>query len=124
MAKTVVGLMDNTGQAESVIREITGACGCDRSDIGLIARGTLPDDGTTQANRAQDRAEGAATGAGTGAASRGGRVLRRRAASDIVVGPPWPGLRRWAVATTRPPSIVRRHPAGAVQQPLSTTWAL
>jgi len=36
MAKTVVGLMDNIDEAQSVVRELVGS-GIDRGDIGFIA---------------------------------------------------------------------------------------
>ena len=39
MAKTVVGLMDTPREAESVVRDLAGECGCNRNDIGLMARG-------------------------------------------------------------------------------------
>ena len=40
MAKTVVGLMESAAEAQRVVEDLTASCGCDRSDIGLMARGS------------------------------------------------------------------------------------
>src|SRR3982751_6408840 len=37
MAKTVVALMETPQEAENVVRDLTSTCGCQRSDIGLVA---------------------------------------------------------------------------------------
>jgi uncharacterized protein (TIGR02271 family) len=59
MAKTVVGLMESPNEAQRVVHDLTSTCGCDRSDIGLMARG----EGTHDAG---DAVEGAKRGAVTG----------------------------------------------------------
>jgi uncharacterized protein (TIGR02271 family) len=74
MAKTVVGLMEDTREAESVVRDLTASCGCDRGDIGLVARGQErgAPEGNNLGGRAEDDfASGALKGAGTGAAIGG-----------------------------------------------------
>jgi hypothetical protein len=38
MAKTIVCLVDSSKEAEGVVSELMQSCGCDRSDIGLMAR--------------------------------------------------------------------------------------
>jgi uncharacterized protein (TIGR02271 family) len=75
MAKTVVGLMESSAEAERVVRDLTNTCRCDRADIGLMARG--PEE-TSAGATADDRSErnsemahGAMKGAGTGAALGG-----------------------------------------------------
>jgi hypothetical protein len=66
VAKTVIGLIDNLGQAQAAVRELVES-GIARDDIGFMAnqRHELP--GTAQLNES----EGALAGAGTGAALGG-----------------------------------------------------
>jgi uncharacterized protein (TIGR02271 family) len=74
MAKTVVGLMEDTREAESVVRDLTASCGCDRGDIGLMARGQErgAPEGNNLGGRDEDNfASGALKGAGAGAAIGG-----------------------------------------------------
>jgi uncharacterized protein (TIGR02271 family) len=85
MAKTVVGLLGTAAEAESVVRDLSATCGCDRRDIGLMARGA-------EGERAVDRgsgsevASGALKGAGTGAALGGVLGLVAGAASLTIPG--------------------------------------
>jgi hypothetical protein len=39
MTKTVIGLVQKPGDAQRVIDDLIGICGCDRADIGVLARG-------------------------------------------------------------------------------------
>ena len=71
MAKTVVGLMDTGQEAEAVVRDLTGTCGCSREDIGLAARREGSTNITHESASGEDMASGALTGAGTGAAVGG-----------------------------------------------------
>ena len=74
MAKTVVGLMQSAGEAQSVVRDLQSSCGCDREDIGLMARGEArgESEGTNQHGGGNgDVSAGALKGAGTGAALGG-----------------------------------------------------
>lgn len=71
MEKTVVGLMGTRAEAETVVRELVSNCGCDRADIGLMARGTDEDAPYVGSDRpatgaGAGAAKGAATGAGVG----------------------------------------------------------
>lgn len=92
MAKTVVGLMDTPAEAESVVRDLAQSCGCERSDIGLMARG--PQSEATGATGAtsehsgsgSEMASGALKGAGTGAAVGGVLGLVAGAASLTIPG--------------------------------------
>jgi uncharacterized protein (TIGR02271 family) len=68
MAKTIVGLMETEREGESVVRALMGDCGCDRDDIGLMARGI---EGQEIAPEGKTRGSGAAKGAGAGAAVGG-----------------------------------------------------
>ena len=89
MAKTVVGLMESPREAESVVRELTASCGCDRADIGLMARGSEGDTGTTTRTSSEDSGNvgsGALKGAGTGAAIGGVLGLVAGAASLAIPG--------------------------------------
>jgi uncharacterized protein (TIGR02271 family) len=79
MAKTVVGLMESASEAQRVVQDLTAACGCQRSDIGLMARG----EGTREAG---DAAAGAIKGAGTGAAIGGVLGLVAGVASLAIPG--------------------------------------
>lgn len=86
-AKTVVGLMDTPREAESVVRDLTGECGCNRSDIGLMARGEQAEARGTAANdQGSEVGSGALTGAGTGAAIGGVLGLVAGAASLAIPG--------------------------------------
>ena len=76
MAKTVVGLMDTAAEAERVVADLTRTCGCDRADIGLMARGPADADVAQRGHADHDPhrseiAHGAMKGAGTGAAVGG-----------------------------------------------------
>jgi hypothetical protein len=68
VAKTVIGLIDNLGQAQAAVRELVES-GIARHDIGFMAnqRHELP--GTAQLNESEGA--GALAGAGTGAALGG-----------------------------------------------------
>jgi stress response protein YsnF len=67
MAKTVVGLMDNMGEAQDVVRDLVSS-GFDRESISLMTR---TDEGADYRREGEDRTSGtgsgAAAGAGTGA---------------------------------------------------------
>jgi uncharacterized protein (TIGR02271 family) len=76
MSKTVIGLMDNIGEAQSVVKDLV-ASGIDRDDIGFMAneKHSVPEsahlnesEGSRDGSRA---ASGALAGAGTGAALGG-----------------------------------------------------
>ena len=82
MAKTVVGLMQSSGEAESVARKVMESCGCDRADIGFITRGKQ---GAVE-QRGDDRVQGAVQGAGAGAALGGALGLVAGAASLAIPG--------------------------------------
>src|SRR3954469_10985810 len=93
MAKTVVALMETPQEAENVVRDLTSTCGCDRSDIGMIARGSQQD--TAEVSSANDTsagddrsmvASGALKGAGTGAAVGGILGLAAGAAALTIPG--------------------------------------
>src|SRR4051794_31823900 len=93
MAKTVVALMETPQEAENVVRDLTSTCGCDRSDIGMMARGSQQD--TAEVSSANDTsagddrstvASGALKGAGTGAAVGGILGLAAGAAALTIPG--------------------------------------
>jgi uncharacterized protein (TIGR02271 family) len=87
MTQTVVGLMDTPREAESVVRDLTSSCGCDRSDIGLMARGPQDETGTrTTSEGSGEVGAGALKGAGTGAAIGGVLGLVAGAASLAIPG--------------------------------------
>jgi len=94
MAKTVVALMETPQEAENVVRDLTSTCGCQRSDIGLMARGSQRDAGAevesgSEASGDEDRstvASGALKGAGTGAAVGGILGLVAGAAALTIPG--------------------------------------
>jgi len=92
MAKTVVALMESPQQAENFVRDLTSTCGCDRSDIGLMARASQDAAGVPTENEtsgADDRstvASGALKGAGTGAAVGGILGLAAGAAALTIPG--------------------------------------
>jgi uncharacterized protein (TIGR02271 family) len=72
MAKTVVGLLDNIGEAQAVVRDLV-ASGIDRDDIGFMAnqKQTVPASAHLNESEGGDTASGALAGAGTGAAIGG-----------------------------------------------------
>jgi uncharacterized protein (TIGR02271 family) len=76
MSKTVIGLMDNIGEAQNVVKDLV-ASGIDRDDIGFMAneKHTVPDSAhlnESEGSRGgRDAASGALAGAGAGAAVGG-----------------------------------------------------
>jgi uncharacterized protein (TIGR02271 family) len=68
MSKTVIGLMDNIGEAQDVVKDLV-ASGIERDDIGFMAneKHAAPE----RVGKDGDVASGALTGAGTGAAIGG-----------------------------------------------------
>jgi uncharacterized protein (TIGR02271 family) len=72
MAKTVIGLMDNIGEAQAVVRDLVAA-GIDREDIGFMAneKHSVPDSAALNESEGSHAASGALAGAGTGAAIGG-----------------------------------------------------
>jgi uncharacterized protein (TIGR02271 family) len=81
MAKTVVGLMNTTEEAQGVINSLINS-GFDRKDVGMMARreggereGTGTYAGTETRTRKEADSGGALEGAGTGAAIGGGAGL-------------------------------------------------
>jgi len=74
MAKTVVGLFDNTSDAENAVQQLTDS-GIPRADISLVANNAdnryavdnADYSGTADPNRGDRASQGAVTGAGTGA---------------------------------------------------------
>jgi uncharacterized protein (TIGR02271 family) len=84
--------MDTPAEAESVVRDLTQSCGCERSDIGLMARGPQSEaTGATGATSADSSsgsamASGALKGAGTGAAVGGVLGLVAGAAALTIPG--------------------------------------
>ena len=75
MAKTVVGLMQTSAEAQRVVQELQSDCGCSREDIGLMAQdreaGTREREAARGGERGGEMASGALAGAGTGAAVGG-----------------------------------------------------
>jgi hypothetical protein len=88
MAKTVVCLVDSAAEAERMVNELVSACRCDRSDIGLMARGPQSEVGSNAhaGDRGGDAASGALKGAGTGAALGGVLGLVAGVASLAIPG--------------------------------------
>jgi hypothetical protein len=72
VAKTVIGLMDNLGEAQIVVRELVDA-GVARDDIGFMAnqKHSVPDSAHLNEGEGSRTASGALAGAGTGAALGG-----------------------------------------------------
>jgi uncharacterized protein (TIGR02271 family) len=72
MSKTVIGLMDNIGEAQNVVKDLV-ASGIDRDDIGFMAnqKSTVPDSAHLNESEGSRAASGALAGAGTGAAIGG-----------------------------------------------------
>ena len=92
MAKTVVGLMESGTQAERVVQDLTSSCGCNRSDIGLMARGSESERPSGRKSRSKSKSHegdvgaGAMKGAGTGAAIGGVLGLVAGVASLAIPG--------------------------------------
>lgn len=89
MAKTVIGLLDTQQEAASVVQELTRECGCDRSDIGIAARGSKSEvtgGAGVSGDRSDDAASGALKGAGAGAALGGVLGFVAGAASLAIPG--------------------------------------
>ena len=72
MSKTVIGLMDNIGEAQDVVKDLV-ASGIDRDDIGFMAnqKHAVPESAHLNEGEGSRAASGALTGAGTGAALGG-----------------------------------------------------
>jgi stress response protein YsnF len=72
MSKTVIGLMDNIGEAQDVVRDLV-ASGINRDDIGFMAnqKHAVPESAHLNEGEGSRAASGALTGAGTGAALGG-----------------------------------------------------
>ena len=72
MSKTVIGLMDNIGEAQAVVRDLV-AIGIRRDDIGFMAneKDTIPSSEHLNESEGSTAASGALAGAGTGAAVGG-----------------------------------------------------
>jgi stress response protein YsnF len=72
MSKTVIGLMDNIGEAQSVVKDLV-ASGIDRDDIGFMAnqKHAVPESAGLNEGEGSRAASGALAGAGTGAALGG-----------------------------------------------------
>ncbi len=72
MAKTVIGLMDNLGEAQAVVRDLVDS-GIERADIGFMAneKHAVPSSAALNESEGSHVASGALTGAGTGAAIGG-----------------------------------------------------
>ena len=87
MAKTVVGLMESSTEAQRVVEDLTSTCNCQRSDIGLMARGEEQARGEEHSDKeGGDVAGGAMKGAGTGAAIGGVLGLVAGVASLAIPG--------------------------------------
>lgn len=72
MSKTVIGMMDNIGEAQAVVKDLV-ASGIQREDIGFMAnqKHTVPSSAHLNESEGGDAASGALAGAGTGAAIGG-----------------------------------------------------
>ena len=71
MSKTVIGLFDNVGEAQNVVKDLV-ASGIERDDIGFMANEKQTTPGRANLEReGGDVASGALAGAGTGAAIGG-----------------------------------------------------
>jgi hypothetical protein len=72
MSKTVIGLMDNIGEAQEVVKGLV-ASGIERDDIGFMAnqKDTIPGSADLNESEGSRAASGALAGAGTGAALGG-----------------------------------------------------
>lgn len=72
MSKTVIGLMDNIGEAQAVVKDLV-ASGIRRDDIGFMAneKDTIPSSEHLNESEGSNAASGALAGAGTGAAVGG-----------------------------------------------------
>lgn len=72
MSKTVIGMMDNIGEAQAVVKDLV-ATGIRREDIGFMAneKHAVPSSAHLNESEGGDAASGALAGAGTGAAIGG-----------------------------------------------------
>lgn len=72
MSKTVIGLMDHIGEAQSVVKDLV-ASGIDRDDIGFMAnqKHAVPESAHLNEGEGSRATSGALVGAGTGAALGG-----------------------------------------------------
>ena len=70
MSKTVIGLMDNMGEAQNLVNDLV-ANGIERDDIGFMANEKQATSTRADADDGGDAASGALAGAGTGAAIGG-----------------------------------------------------
>jgi uncharacterized protein (TIGR02271 family) len=72
MAKTVIGLMDNLGEAQAVVRDLVDS-GIEREDIGFMAneKHSVPSSAALNESEGSHAASGALAGAGAGAAIGG-----------------------------------------------------
>jgi len=70
MSKTVIGLMDNIGEAQNVVRDLV-ASGIERDDIGFMANEKQAPSTRPKSDAGADATSGALAGAGTGAAIGG-----------------------------------------------------
>ena len=72
MSKTVIGLMDNIGEAQSVVKDLVES-GIEREDIGFMAnqKHAVPESAGLNEGEGSRAASGALAGAGTGAALGG-----------------------------------------------------
>jgi len=90
MAKTVIGLMENLDEAQSVVRELVGS-GIERADIGFMANQKQAIPSSAELNESEgstggDAASGALAGAGAGAALGGLAGLLLAAAPLAIPG--------------------------------------
>jgi hypothetical protein len=76
MAKTVVGLMENVDDAQSVLRELVGS-GIEREDIGFMANQEHSIPGSADLNESEG-----STGNNAGAVGRGGILVTVAAQDD------------------------------------------
>src|SRR5688572_1888313 len=70
MSKTVIGLMDNIGEAQNVVNDLV-ASGIERDDIGFMANEKQATSTRPKSDDGADATSGALAGAGTGAAIGG-----------------------------------------------------
>src|SRR5439155_23171887 len=83
VAKTVIGLMDNLGDAQAVVRELAES-GIARDDIGFMANQKHQLPSTADLNESEG--SGTLTGAGTGAALGGMAGLALALAPLVIPG--------------------------------------
>lgn len=85
MSKTVIGLMDDLGAAQAVVRDLIAA-GVAREDIGFMANQGHAVPESAQVNESGGGASGAIAGAGTGAALGGIAGLALALAPLVIPG--------------------------------------